>query len=103
MLVVVTAEEWPTYCRRAMKYEPMIWVFFVVFISLTTFGVLNVVTAVIVEATLDQALKNQQDVQKIFDSDRQKALRNIYQVFMTADIDSNGELTRQEFLRALKD
>lgn len=103
MFVVVTAEEWPTYCRHAMKFEPYIWLFFVVFISLTTFGVLNVVTAVIVESTLDQAMRNQADIQKMYDKDKQLALENIHRVFSVADKDGNGNLTREEFLEALQD
>lgn len=88
--------------RTAMQYLPSVWIFFVLFISITSFGIMNVLTAVIVENTLDTAHKNQQDIAKKLHVDKKKALGKIYQVFKLADRDGNEQLSKEEFLTALK-
>merc|ERR1719359_1822195 len=102
MFEVITSEGWPTMSRTAMEHEPSVWIFFVLFISITSFGIMNVLTAVIVENTLTDAIQNQQDIVKMIDHDRRKALNNIYQVFKLADRDGDEQLTKDEFLTALK-
>merc|ERR1719428_220171 len=64
---------------------------------------MNVVIAVIVQNTLDQAVLKKSDISKKLEGERKKALENIYEVFRIADTDGNGELTKEEFLVALRD
>lgn len=47
---VMTLEAWPDVARPLMQQEPWAWVFFVCFIMISTFTVLNLVIAVIVNA-----------------------------------------------------
>lgn len=47
---VMTLEAWPDVARPLMEAEPWAWIFFVCFIMVTTFTVLNLVIAVIVNA-----------------------------------------------------
>jgi voltage-gated sodium channel len=99
---VVTTEGWADVARGSMVHQPSMWVFFILFISITTFAIMNVVTAVIVENTLDQAMKQKGDISKKLDKERQKALTKLYDVFQIADLDGDGELTKDEFLQALQ-
>merc|ERR1711881_123622 len=57
----------------------------------------------IVENTLDQALLQKNDISKQLESERKNALEKIYEVFRIADVDGDGELTKEEFLVALRD
>merc|ERR1712100_1018340 len=63
---------------------------------------MNVVVAVIVENTLDQAVNQKQDLLKKQEEEKQVACHKIYEVFQEADADGNGELTKDEFLQSLK-
>ena len=47
---VMTGEAWPDIARDVMPAHPSAWIFFVVFILVSTFVVLNLFTAVIVSA-----------------------------------------------------
>ena len=52
---VTTTEGWATIARKAMERQPWTESFFLFYLYVTTFAVMNVVVAVIVENTLDQA------------------------------------------------
>jgi len=47
---VMTGEAWPEIARDVLPAHPMAWLFFVVFILVSTFVVLNLFTAVVVSA-----------------------------------------------------
>jgi len=98
---VMTTEGWAEVARTAMIHEPWTWFFFLFYLSLTTFAILNVVVAVIVENTLDQALHQKDELMKKAESEKQAACGKIFEVFRAADTDGNGELTKQEFMEAL--
>ncbi|MFF4412927.1 ion transporter [Streptosporangium sp. NPDC001559] len=51
---VMTGEAWPDIAERVMGREPWAWVFFVGYILMTTFVVLNLLIAVVVNAMDDQ-------------------------------------------------
>lgn len=50
LLQVMTLDGWPDQARAAMKTHPYAWVFFVAFIVITTFTVLNLFVGVMVTA-----------------------------------------------------
>lgn len=98
---VMTTEGWADIARVAMGHEPWAWIFFIVFLCTTTFAIMNVVVAVIVENTLDQAVNQKEDILKKAEQEKQAAFENIYEVFRRADTDGNMQLTKDEFLQAL--
>lgn len=103
LFIVVTLEGWPDICREAMRYEGWAWIIFMFFIFATNFAVMNVVIAVVVENTLDKALSDDSAENLKKETERTNAIRKIYDVFRNADVDGDGELTRDEFLQGLKD
>jgi hypothetical protein len=100
---VLTIEGWAEVCEASTAHQPAMWIFFVMFISFTTFAIMNVITAVIVESTLHQAVLQESDIKKKVEDDRKNALSKIYEVFRIADTDGDQELTKEEFLKALQD
>lgn len=100
---VLTTEGWAEICEASMRHQPSMWIFFVLFISITTFAIMNVITAVIVENTLTQADSRESDIQKKIEADRKNALSKIYEVFKIADVDGDAEISKDEFLNALQD
>lgn len=57
---IMTLEGWPDIVRGVMKVYPLAWIFFIVYILIATFSVLNLFIAVIVDAMQ----KAQDDEQK---------------------------------------
>ncbi|MCW2633321.1 MAG: ion transporter [Pseudonocardia sp.] len=50
MFQIMTGENWPDIARGVMEQQPLAWIFFVVYILITTFAVLNLFIAVVVSA-----------------------------------------------------
>ena len=55
---VMTIEGWPDIARRLMEVAPWAWVFFVVYILVCTFMVLNLFIAVVVNAMQEQVAED---------------------------------------------
>jgi len=51
---VMTGEAWPDIARQVMAQAPMAWIFFVVYILVSSFAVLNLFIAVVVNGMEDQ-------------------------------------------------
>jgi voltage-gated sodium channel len=68
---VMTGEAWPDVAADVMEEQPMAWVFFLVFILVSTFVVLNLFLAVIVsamESVRDDEQEERQEQQETEDS-----------------------------------
>ena len=62
---IVTLDDWSDgVVRHVMSNQPLMSVFFIIFIAFTSFGLMNVVVAIIVERTLTTAKLNQQRLQR---------------------------------------
>merc|ERR1711959_311465 len=92
---------WADIARESMVHETWAGPFFVFFLLITTFAITNVLVAVIVENAVSTALQDTEDLQKQMDAERKAACANILQVFRTADVDGDGQLTVEEFHEAL--
>lgn len=99
---IMTLEEWPVVARLAMEDQPWIWIVIVAFIIITTYSILNVVVAVIVESTLDQAINQNEELAKKRDAELRSASVKIAEVFCATDENSDGVITKTEFLSALE-
>mmetsp|Transcript_36859 Transcript_36859/g.80840 ORF Transcript_36859/g.80840 Transcript_36859/m.80840 type:complete len:490 (-) Transcript_36859:121-1590(-) len=97
----MTTEGWADIARHTMEYEPWSWVFFVGYIAVTTFAIVNVLVAVMVENVVSTAIKDAEDLERQAEAERVKACGNILQVFTMADTDGNRELSASEFQAAL--
>ncbi|HSW30366.1 MAG TPA: ion transporter [Longimicrobiales bacterium] len=58
---VMTVEGWPDVARSVMKQSPYSWIFFVVFLLIATFMVLNLFIAVVVNAMQAQVTEDLKD------------------------------------------
>merc|ERR1719359_78838 len=63
---------------------------------------MNVVVAVVVQNTLETAIHDKASLIKKDQEETQKALQKILTVFVEADTDGNGSLTKEEFLGAIE-
>lgn len=94
---ITTTERWADIARLVIKKEPWSYIFFILYLHVTTFSLLNVMVAVIVESLGEdiggpkaKLSKKRLEVQKV-------AYKNIYKAFKDLDLDGDGILTWEEF------
>jgi voltage-gated sodium channel len=102
LLQVLTLDGWSEGIARHVLHEQG-WqiVFFVIFIALGSFGLLNIIIGVVVENTLSTSEKDNNFVRKRKERDRQNVLSQLREIFEYADADGSGTLTIDEVKNAL--
>jgi len=100
---VVTLDQWAeSIARHVVKNQPGMLIFFVVLISIVTFGLLNIIVGVVVENALSTAAKDQTRMKKAKDRDRQLVFNQLREIFEDADTDGSGYLTFDEVQKAIQ-
>mmetsp|Transcript_164300 Transcript_164300/g.299625 ORF Transcript_164300/g.299625 Transcript_164300/m.299625 type:complete len:596 (-) Transcript_164300:33-1820(-) len=94
---LMTLEGWPIVGRALVSRQPAMFLFLFIFIMVFTFGLLNMIVAMVVEATITQAktmeeLTEQEGNEKF--ADQLDSMRN---VFVLSDRDGDGMVTLREF------
>jgi voltage-gated sodium channel len=77
MFQTMTGEAWPDIAREVMAYEPSAWIYFVVYILVTTFAVLNLFIAVVVSAMEGQVMDEARAEEAEHAAEKQVANRQI--------------------------
>jgi len=99
---ITTTEGWPEVARTCMKAQSWTWIVFISYLYMTTFAVMNVVVAVIVENTLDQAgAQREKFVAKQRVAQHASCIK-IYKFFNDADADGDGSITAEEFRKEMQ-
>lgn len=101
---VITLESWSqVFARPILKVQPLFFIVFLLFLFLTTFGILNIIVGVIVENTLNAAKQNQELQERRMQRQLRQELESIRRLFEEADADGSGTLERSEFVEILSD
>ncbi|MDX9699697.1 MAG: ion transporter [Rhodocyclaceae bacterium] len=75
---IMTLESWSMgIVRPVMEVYPLAWVFFVIFILLTTFAVLNLFIAIVVDAMTVTEHKEQEETRALVEFDHQELMREL--------------------------
>lgn len=99
LVQVITLESWNmTIGRPLVEREPLLFVLLLLFIFLTTFGLLNIIVGVIVENTLNIAQSDQELQDRRMQRQLLHELEFLRQVFEEADFDCSGTLDKEEFV-----
>lgn len=104
LLQVMTLDTWSSGVARQVVEEQWYMIFFfVLFLLLTTYGVMNLIVSIIVE----QALTASRNVELRSRSREERAraaeLEHIETIFLLADTDCGGELDIDEWVKACND
>lgn len=100
---MVTLDQWAeSIARHVVKNQPAMLFFFVILISVVTFGLLNIIVGVVVENALSTAAKDQSRLKKAKDRDRQLVFNQLREIFEDADTDGSGYLTFEEVRKAIQ-
>eukprot|EP00931_Biecheleriopsis_adriatica_P098011 TRINITY_DN7190_c0_g1_i1.p1 TRINITY_DN7190_c0_g1~~TRINITY_DN7190_c0_g1_i1.p1 ORF type:complete len:584 (-),score=151.39 TRINITY_DN7190_c0_g1_i1:60-1748(-) len=96
---IITLESWSMEIGRpVIEKQPFLFFMFLLYIFLTTFGLLNIIVGVIVENTLNVANQNL-DLQKSREQKRLlRELEILKSLFEAADTDGSGTVDKEEFL-----
>jgi voltage-gated sodium channel len=108
---IMTLEGWAEIARPLIGLDAEFRHFFypamvgsiLLFMSITSFAIMNVVVAVIVENTLDQAVLKRDNAMQKIRREQKEAVSKAYEIFAACDIDGDGSLEKEEFMQALKD
>ncbi|CAE7372853.1 Catsper1 [Symbiodinium natans] len=99
LVQVVTLESWNmTVGRPLVDRQPLLFPVLLLYIFLTTFGLLNIIVGVIVENTLNIASSDQDLQDRRMQRQLLQELEFLKQVFESADADGSGTLEREEFV-----
>eukprot|EP00746_Dinoflagellata_sp_MGD_P021003 gnl/MRDRNA2_/MRDRNA2_148969_c0_seq1.p1 gnl/MRDRNA2_/MRDRNA2_148969_c0~~gnl/MRDRNA2_/MRDRNA2_148969_c0_seq1.p1 ORF type:complete len:573 (-),score=98.42 gnl/MRDRNA2_/MRDRNA2_148969_c0_seq1:565-2283(-) len=102
LIQVTTGDSWASgVVRPVLVHSPNMVIFFILFVCLTQFAVLNVVVAVIVENVLKEAMETEQEKIQQAEQELRQALYSIFDAFQEMDRNKDGTLTRREFLEGL--
>lgn len=93
---------WVDVAVVLIKRHPLIWIFFVVFITLATIAVLNIVTGVFVEQTLAASREDEENMIRDQLAQKNSFTNELKKFFEMADTDHNGWLTWREFEKDLR-
>jgi len=99
---LMTLEGWENVGRPIVMEQPGMAVFFFCFIMCFTFGLLNMVVAVVVEKTLAQALRMEKADEKQLKMQAAEELQRIKTIFHELDVTGSGNIRRREFFNALR-
>lgn len=103
VLQVITLDQWAADIVRPMsKVAPWTTWLMIATIVVCTYGMLNVIVAVIVEKTMTVAKENDNTLQKIMDDTEKRVLDAMASDFKAADNDGNVELDRREFKKLIR-
>jgi voltage-gated sodium channel len=99
---IVTFESWSErIVRHVMQKQPGMVLFFVIFIAIASFGLLNIVVGVVVESTLSTSEKDDSKIKRAQERDRQRVFDHLREIFESADEDGSGTLTLSEVQKAI--
>jgi len=97
MVQVLTLDNWNEGIVRHVSMEqPGLLVFFLIFIVVSTFGLLNLLVGIMVERTLLIAEEGRNKKRRAAERGRQEVFNQLRHIFEAGDADGSGTLTLQE-------
>eukprot|EP00746_Dinoflagellata_sp_MGD_P147712 gnl/MRDRNA2_/MRDRNA2_80038_c0_seq1.p1 gnl/MRDRNA2_/MRDRNA2_80038_c0~~gnl/MRDRNA2_/MRDRNA2_80038_c0_seq1.p1 ORF type:complete len:553 (+),score=95.79 gnl/MRDRNA2_/MRDRNA2_80038_c0_seq1:146-1804(+) len=98
---VMTLESWSmAVARPVLEEKPYMVIVFIVFLYMTSFGLMNIVVGVIVEQTLESANDDAEKKAKEKLLQQEADIKILGRIFTEADEDGGGKVTDVEFIEA---
>lgn len=85
-----------------IKKQPLAAGFWYTFIFITSFGIMNVIIGLFCENVMVAALESQKEMKQNFEERRLEHIINLKKLFQELDQDGSGNITRTEYLNALR-
>lgn len=91
----------PLNIRPIVEKQPELFPFFLIYIFLTTFGVMNVIIGVIVENTMEANNQTEQDIKDVERDEKCKKIEQIRDACFLFDENGDGFITMEELKKGL--
>merc|ERR1719235_3022826 len=98
---IMTMEGWGTIARTVMRVQPLMVFFFLVYLMVTSFAIMNLIIAVICESTFASASETEADISSIEDNEKLLMLQSLPRVFEESDLDMDGNISLPELRTAM--
>eukprot|EP00930_Biecheleria_cincta_P022563 TRINITY_DN16470_c0_g1_i2.p1 TRINITY_DN16470_c0_g1~~TRINITY_DN16470_c0_g1_i2.p1 ORF type:complete len:598 (-),score=127.84 TRINITY_DN16470_c0_g1_i2:72-1865(-) len=99
---LTTLEDWPDIADITMKRHAWLLALVLLLLVTNTYGVMHVTVAVFVNSALEAGSIRSEDVAKKAQEEHEATCKTLAQVFLEADRDSNGVLSKEEFKQVLE-
>mmetsp|Transcript_9633 Transcript_9633/g.22133 ORF Transcript_9633/g.22133 Transcript_9633/m.22133 type:complete len:534 (+) Transcript_9633:71-1672(+) len=104
LLQCMTLDSWSSrIARHVMANQVYMLFFFMLFLILSTFGIMNIIVAVIVEQMLTASQNNEKKTRIREERAKKAELDMLKDIFDRSDADGNGRLELHEYNAAVKD
>ncbi|CEM03516.1 unnamed protein product [Vitrella brassicaformis CCMP3155] len=100
---VMTMADWAEPVRHVMTKMPWLAAFFILFIGVTAFAIMNLVIGIICESTLSAVNNDEREVNLKLEEEWRTLLESLHDIFDTMNHNSDGAISRDDFLDALQD
>jgi len=98
---IMTLDSWTGIIRPIGNAQSWTYVFFLGFIAISVFVLVNLITAVIVENAFESSKADEQDMAVVMQAEKEKEVEELQELFLECDEDGSGELTKEEFFQAV--
>eukprot|EP00929_Paragymnodinium_shiwhaense_P051377 TRINITY_DN25867_c0_g1_i1.p1 TRINITY_DN25867_c0_g1~~TRINITY_DN25867_c0_g1_i1.p1 ORF type:complete len:511 (+),score=113.60 TRINITY_DN25867_c0_g1_i1:165-1697(+) len=100
---IMTLDSWTSIMRPLMVKQPWVAWFFVLFITVGAFVLMNLIVSVIVENAFETANQEQADLAQQLEAQRTEELEDLRRFFNAIDADESGMVSQEELHSALQD
>eukprot|EP00928_Gymnodinium_smaydae_P011167 TRINITY_DN14152_c1_g4_i1.p1 TRINITY_DN14152_c1_g4~~TRINITY_DN14152_c1_g4_i1.p1 ORF type:complete len:599 (+),score=106.71 TRINITY_DN14152_c1_g4_i1:102-1898(+) len=97
LIQMMTLDSWTAFSRPLEVYVPMAWIYLYLYFAVATVVLLNLVTAILVEAALSYSKQDADFLLKEKEMARQANMDQFQSLFGMLDKDQNGMLVKSEF------
>lgn len=101
---IFTLDDWNQAVRPVVEtHQPAMMLFFVVFLFVTTFGLLNLLMGTIVDRAMNIAKESDMEKERILQEDYKQVMLAAVRLFSVMDEDGNGRLSADEINKFLQE
>lgn len=96
LMLAMMTDDWFVVSRALMEKQPMILVFFLLFMTFTTFGLLNVIMGIVVESVIDCARALNKDEDNLDNKESIDRLQKLYEFIRSLDSSGDNKIDSEE-------
>merc|ERR550537_411021 len=100
---LMTRDSWSmAMVRPVVTRIPVFIIIYLLFFSVVSFGLMNIIVGVVVENTMACAKENEEKLQQMQDAEHTRVLESLKAIFEASDVNGDGTLDREEFVQGMK-
>lgn len=98
---IMTLDSWTSVVRPIGDAQSWTYFYFLGFIAIAVFVLVNLITAVIVENAFESSKSDESDMAVVMQREKEREVEELKDLFLECDQDGSGELTKDEFHEAV--